>query len=121
MIQTCKVFISMPMAGLTHEDIFQRQEKYFAIAKNYLKQKYAEFVLLQNVFSSEEDAAKSPLACFAKSIEVMAEADIVVLAGDWENARGCRLERAIAYAYGIKIMTINDDYDAFCDEGLILQ
>ena len=38
----------------------------------------------------------------SKSLEKMAEADLVVLAKGWESNRGCKLEELVASKYGMK-------------------
>ena len=38
-----------------------------------------------------------------KSISLMSEADLVVFAPGWENARGCRIEHEVAKEYGIQV------------------
>lgn len=38
----------------------------------------------------------------AKAIDVLAEADIVYFCPDWEDARGCKIERQCAVEYGIE-------------------
>lgn len=40
----------------------------------------------------------------AKSIDVMGKVDAVYFVKDWETARGCRIERQICEAYGVKIL-----------------
>lgn len=42
-----------------------------------------------------------------KTIDDMGIVDAVYFTRDWQSARGCRLEREIAKAYGVKIL----DYD----------
>lgn len=43
----------------------------------------------------------------AKSINAMGKVDAVYFTKDWMLARGCKIEREIAKAYGVKIL----DYD----------
>ena len=43
----------------------------------------------------------------AKSIDVIGKVDAVFFAKGWQLARGCKIEREIAKAYGVKIL----DYD----------
>ena len=40
----------------------------------------------------------------AKSIDYMGSVDAVYFTKDWRAARGCRIEREIAKAYGVKIL-----------------
>ena len=39
-----------------------------------------------------------------RSVEQMAEADAVIFAPSWKDARGCRCERIIAAEYGLRIL-----------------
>lgn len=43
----------------------------------------------------------------ANSFARMAISDTIYFCGDWENARGCRLEHQAAKDYGLKIMYEN--------------
>ena len=52
----------------------------------------------------ERGVVNRPLCFLAKSLENMCLCDAVYFVEGWENARGCRIERAAAEAYGIKIL-----------------
>ncbi|MDR3348822.1 MAG: hypothetical protein LBO03_04345 [Acidaminococcales bacterium] len=41
--------------------------------------------------------------CLAKSIELLAQAEVAIFMPGWEGARGCRIERAVCRDYGIAI------------------
>lgn len=43
------------------------------------------------------------LLYLAKSLEVMADADAVVLDRNWGTARGCVIEKNVANKYGIRV------------------
>ena len=43
----------------------------------------------------------------AKSLELLADADVAYFARGWEQARGCRIENQCAIEYGIEIV---EDY-----------
>lgn len=45
-----------------------------------------------------------PLWFLGKSLELLSNADAIVLGRGWESARGCRIERECANQYGIKIV-----------------
>lgn len=77
-----KVMISQPMNGLTDEEI---------------KVINPEWEVLNTLFDIEFD---NPIYYLAKSIEKLAEADVVVFVPGWEKARGCKIEYEIAKAYG---------------------
>ena len=44
--------------------------------------------------------------CLGRAIIKLSEADIVVFAEGWENARGCRIEHTIAQDYGMDIILL---------------
>ena len=89
-----KIFISQPMKGRTDEEIVQ--ERYEIMAK--WTNKSAEFV---DFFFREP--GKNFTDSLIKSISLMSEADLVVFAPGWEDARGCRIEHAVAKEYKIPI------------------
>lgn len=45
-----------------------------------------------------------PLCYFAKSVEAMSKCQLAYFSYGWEHARGCRLEHAVAEAYGLVIV-----------------
>ena len=99
--------ISQPMAGKTDEEIVEARNK--AIAK--LEELGYEVV--NTLFTDEWYSEKSmdergvvnkPLCFLAKSLENMCLCDAVYFVEGWLDARGCRIERAVAEAYGIKIL-----------------
>ena len=92
-----KVFISQPMNGKTDEQI--REER--RIVEIRLHRKLNEkFEILDTVFDLDEGT--HPLVYLGKSIEKMAEADIVCFMEGWDKSRGCLVEYATAVNYGLK-------------------
>ena len=64
--------------------------------------------VIEAFFDEEIEGYNHPgLYYMAKSIDVMGKVDAVYFTKDWASARGCRIEREIAKAYGVKIL----DYD----------
>jgi len=102
-LRTLKVFISLPMNGLSDDEIKINIEK----AKNELIKKYEgqyELYFINSYISTDlQYFVKHPGAFYlGKSIEMMADADLVYFCKGWDHARGCKLEHDIAYAYNIK-------------------
>lgn len=102
-----KAMLSQPMAGKTDEEIVATREK--AIAA--LKEKGYEVVntLFTDEWYSRENLKKRgvvqiPLCFLAKSIENMSLCHAAYFCKGWENARGCKLEHAVAEAYGLAII-----------------
>lgn len=85
-----KVMISQPMNGLTDEEIK-------AVREEVIKVINSEWEVLNTLFDVKFD---NPIYYLAKSIEKLAEADIVIFVPSWEKARGCKIEYEIAKAYG---------------------
>ena len=83
------------MRGKTTDDIVQERNKIVARWEG----KPVEFI--DSYFSA--GASKNPIDSLGKSISLIGEADLVVFAPGWENARGCRIEHEVAKEYGIQI------------------
>lgn len=94
-----KLFISQPMNGKTEGEILKERETAIEIAKEKLNDE----VEVLDTFFDLEDGKKS-LHYLAKSIEFLADADVVYFAEGWDKARGCRLEHMCALAYGVRCL-----------------
>lgn len=90
-----KVFISIPMNDKTEDQIREEMEQ----AKKDFGFSDAEFI--DSIIPGHEDM--TPLECLAEAIKLMDTADAVFFVHGWENAKGCRIERAVAENYGIMI------------------
>ena len=98
-----KLFISQPMKGLTDEEILKAREEIRARAEHTI----GEPVELIDSFIKDypgEINKSIPVWYLGKSIQLLSQADIVYFAGDWRNARGCKIEYEVANAYGIKFI-----------------
>ncbi len=94
-----KLFISQPMKGKSHEDILAERDSAIASAKEVLCD---DIEILDSYFKDYNPTNKRiPLIHLAKSIEVLADADILYLATGWREARGCNIEYMCALKYGI--------------------
>lgn len=90
----------MKMQSKSNEQVRQEMGKVF----EYIKEKLPEAELIDSVIDGvDKDIALKgdDIACWylAKSIELMAGADIVFFVNNWESARGCSVERQVAEAY----------------------
>ena len=94
-----KLFISQPMKDKTDAEILAVREQAIQSAKNLLG---GDVEVIDSFF---HDA--TPLWFLAKSLELLATADVVYFAKDWEKYRGCRIENTCAIEYGI---TVIEDY-----------
>ena len=90
-----KIFISQPMRGKTSEEIRAEREKAVEVVKAFVND---EVEVLDSYF---DDFDGNPLEYLAKSIELLAKADVAYFAKGWEDARGCRIEHICAVEYTI--------------------
>ena len=72
--------------------------------RDYISSKLPEAEFIDSVIdgADQQIALKGDdIACWylAKSIELMAKADIVFFINNWESARGCTVEHQVAQAY----------------------
>jgi hypothetical protein len=93
-----KIFISQPMNGKTDSQIKEERK---AIEKYFIDKGDA---VLDTLFDFEENT--SPIYYLGKSIEYMADADLVVFLSGWNEARGCLIEYKVATEYGKKILIL---------------
>ena len=93
-----KIFISMPMNGKTDEEIV----KEFKSIKKRVLELFDGCQVIDSVFSNFDldNNANTPIHYLGRSIELLADADIVYFAKGWEKARGCLIEYQIAKTYG---------------------
>ena len=96
-----KVFISQAMRGLTDDEILKTREEAIKFAKTTIGLASGDTVeIIDSFFQSAPTEAK-PLWFLGKSLELLSTADVCLFVGDWENARGCRIEHECCVQYGI--------------------
>ena len=99
-----KVMISMPMNGRNEAEVKENKKK--------IKEAFAKLHIevVNNIFLEsprQGEYNNEALFYLAKSIDIMGKVDAVYFTKDWASARGCRIEREIAKAYGVKILDYN--------------
>lgn len=107
-----KVFISQPMNGMTDKQIERERDLAIADATSQIKACYPEDwdekdgneVEVMDTKINGLIPGTHPLVYLGKSIEMMANADVVYFAKGWENARGCLIEHECAKKYGKHVM-----------------
>ena len=100
-MSTLKVFISLPMNGLSNDEIKEKIED----AKKHIIAKYEDQYDIEFLDTSinEECNTKHPLIWYlGKSLEILSNADLAYFVKGWNSARGCRIENQAAYSYDIK-------------------
>lgn len=87
------VMISQPMSGKTSKQILRERKKLV----DELTSKGHEVLdtVLENI-----DPNVSPIYYLGEAIKRMAKADGVIFMPGWQEARGCRIEHAVAEEYG---------------------
>lgn len=98
-----KLFISQPMRDKTDEEILAERERAIECAKKHL----GEDVEVIDSFFKEAPHEAKPLWYLAKSLELLATADVAYFCKDWDKYRGCKIENTCAIEYGI---TVIEDY-----------
>lgn len=94
-----KLFISQPMKGKTKEEILAVRKRAIENAKVVMDD---DVEVIESYFEDyNPDDGCVPLKYLSKSLELLADADIVYFAKGWESARGCRIEYRCATDYGI--------------------
>lgn len=99
-----RLFISQPMRGKTNDEILAARKKAIASAEREL----GESVEVIESFFQDAPVDANPLLYLAKSLELLATADVAYFTKGWEEARGCRIENACAIEYGIELVI--EDY-----------
>lgn len=99
-----RVFISLPMAGKS-EDCIKAEMEYIKSRVLQMFPAIADFID-SYIQGDPPEGVKCGVWYLGKSIELLAQADLVAIAKDWGEARGCVIEHAVAVAYGIPIFEI---------------
>lgn len=98
-----KVFISQPMNGKTEQEILEERANMFQLAK----ESFPDAELIDSYFEDYKPSAGNvALKYLAKSLELLADADVAYFAPGWKEARGCWFEHKCAIVYGIEVHEI---------------
>lgn len=98
-MKTMKAMISQPMNGLTDAEITATRNR----AIQYLKSEGYEVVdsYFKDEFAEPPANVNKGIYFLAKSLEKMSECTMVYFCRGANAARGCRIEHAVADAYGL--------------------
>ena len=101
-----KVFISQPMGNKTDIEIHNERS---AIEK-LIYQNFPSCEIIDTLLEDSDvpECKHRPLMFLAKSLELLADADVAFFAPGWENARGCVIEHEAAKRYEIDIYEMKD-------------
>lgn len=102
-----KAIISQPMAGKTDEEIVAARNNAIKVLEEN-RREVVNTLFTDEWYNKDQMKARGvvqiPLCFLAKSIENMSLCHTVYFCKGWEDARGCRIEHAIAKAYGLEII-----------------
>lgn len=96
------VFISQPMKGRTSKEIMEERDE---IMKFLEDSKGKDFIVLDSypissyIDNPHSTAERYSLQCLAKSLELLSDANLIVMCKGWEKARGCIIEHECATKY----------------------
>jgi hypothetical protein len=100
-----KVFISQPMKNRTFDEIeIERNVMIHVIGCVYPDE---EIEVIDSLFSDEDvpdGETVGALWFLGESIKAMDKADLVVMAVNWQHARGCQIEHEIAVDYDKRVI-----------------
>ena len=96
-----KIFISMGMKSKSTEQVRNEMNKVF----EQIKKKLPDAELVDSIIddADKQIAIKGDdigVWYLGRSIQIMAEADMVFFVNDYEQFRGCKIERLVAESYG---------------------
>lgn len=112
-----KLFIAQPMTGKSDDEI--------NLIRGIVSRAYIDHLIETKEFTTVElidqvnlpDPVSIPvgisdheirLRYLGRSIQLLATADIVIFAGDWQNAKGCNIEMEICKRYNIPTYNIKE-------------
>ena len=75
----------------------------------HVRKLYPDAEEIESLFWSYDIESKNlPLKMLGMSLELMAEADLVVFADCWSLGRDCKIEHEAALQYGLKILDLDE-------------
>ena len=98
-----KIFISQPMKDKTNQEIEQERKEIIEKVEKY----FGKIEVIDSFFKDAPHDAK-PLWFLGKSLELLSNANVIVLGKGWECSRGCRIEHECAVQYGISVIYIEN-------------
>ena len=102
-----KAMLSQPMAGKTEDEITATRDAaiealtamgYEVINTRFTDEWYSKEAM------DERGVVNIPLCFMAKSLEAMCNCHAAYFCNGWQSTRGCRIEHAVASAYGLTII-----------------
>lgn len=100
-----KIFISQLMKDKTNQEIEQERKEIIEKVRKHFKKIKIEVI---DSFIKDAPHDAKPLWFLGKSLELLSNANVIVLGKGWECSRGCRIEHECAVQYGIPIIYIEN-------------
>ena len=109
-MDTIKVFISQPMKDKSESEILITRDKTIDRIRQLFPDN--DVVVIDSYFMDHiPTEGNIPLKYLAKSIELLADADVAYFCPGWKDARGCIIEHECAVAYGITCITYDPAFE----------
>ena len=105
------IFIAQPMSGIPDEEVERIRNQ----VTNSMIEKYGNKIEIVDQFHvQKEDMPKESLEkpgiyLLGRSIQFLADVDLVVFAGDFLHAKGCCVELAVCKEYDIPFIVYNEN------------
>lgn len=96
-----KIMISQPMKGKTNEEIRKEREHLVTNIESNGD------IVLDTIFDEAPKNVDEAIWFLSKSIEYLAQADVIFFMKGWEKARGCKIEHQVAVEYDKEVMYEN--------------
>lgn len=104
------VFISQPKLNNSIEEIFGVRERIIKKVIDYFQTNDIKF--LNSYFENIDDkpTKNKPLYILSKSLEVLSNTDVIIMASGWEKSRRCKVEYECARLYDIMVIYEDTEY-----------
>jgi len=103
-----EIFHSMPLRGLTEEQIRINREWQHKAVDNFCKDVLRQDYMILPTYIQYNPPGAKALWYLGEGIKsFLVYADYLLLAPDWREARGCRCEQFVAKEYGISCVQID--------------
>lgn len=96
------LFISQPFSGRTEKEVFEERAE---ILKKVEESQKEKFVVIDQYHQTAPEGA-GRFYYLSQDILMMDEADLIAFSPNWKTAKGCRVEHALAVAYGLNMIEV---------------